>query len=95
MVLFPHSFVKKVARAFLPVIPPAGRNARTTLCATTNHLFAAQSPEAFTYDPDGNLTKDGRFRFPVWNVEEKKTPKRWPNPDIPPYKDKPPQEHLK
>ena len=31
--------------------------------ATTNHLFFAQSPEAFTYDLDGNLTQDGRFNY--------------------------------
>ena len=31
--------------------------------ATTNHIFFAQSPEAFTYDLDGNMLSDGRFNY--------------------------------
>ena len=55
MILFSHSFVKKVVRA---------------VCATTNHLFTAQSPELFAYDADGNLTQDGRFTY-TWNAENR------------------------
>ena len=35
-----------------------------------HHLFFAQSPEAFTYDLDGNMTKDGRFTY-TWNGENR------------------------
>ena len=40
MVLFPHSFVKKVARAFLPVIPPAGRNDNIICPASGDLIFS-------------------------------------------------------
>lgn len=31
--------------------------------AVTGRVFVAQSPERFTYDADGNMTGDWRFRY--------------------------------
>ncbi len=38
--------------------------------AQTGSVFVAKSPEEFTYDADGNLTSDGRFRY-TWNGENR------------------------
>ena len=38
--------------------------------AVTGRVLVAQSPEAFTYDADGNMTSDGRFRY-TWNAENR------------------------
>ncbi len=36
------------------------------------NIFVAQNPEIFAYDPDGNLTNDGRFAY-YWNGENQLT----------------------
>ncbi|MFA6289652.1 MAG: DUF6402 family protein [Opitutaceae bacterium] len=38
----------------------------------TGHLFLAQTPEAFEYDDDGNLTQDGRWTY-TWDAENRLT----------------------
>ena len=38
--------------------------------AVTGRVFVAQSPEQFTYDADGNMLTDGRFRY-TWNAENR------------------------
>ena len=38
------------------------------MSAVTGRVFVAQNPEQFTYDADGNMTCDGRFRY-TWNGE--------------------------
>jgi len=56
--------------------------------ATTNHVFFAQSPEAFTYDLDGNMTSDGRFTY-TWNAENRLIKAETRNdlpPEVPRYK---------
>jgi RHS repeat-associated protein len=36
----------------------------------TGHVYVAQSPEQFSYDPDGNLTNDGRWAY-TWDAENR------------------------
>jgi RHS repeat-associated protein len=38
--------------------------------AVTGHVFVAQSPERFAYDPDGNLVQDGRWTY-HWDGENR------------------------
>ncbi len=38
--------------------------------SVTGRVFVAETPEAFTYDDDGNLTQDGRFDY-TWNGENR------------------------
>ena len=38
------------------------------MSAVTGRVFVAQNPEQFTYDADGNMLTDGRFRY-TWNGE--------------------------
>ncbi|MGN6644715.1 MAG: RHS repeat-associated core domain-containing protein, partial [Verrucomicrobiota bacterium] len=40
--------------------------------SVTGNVFVAQSPEAFGYDLDGNLTNDGRWAF-TWDAENRLT----------------------
>ena len=40
------------------------------MSAVTGRVFVAQNPEQFTYDADGNMTCDGRFRY-TWNAENR------------------------
>ena len=42
----------------------------TISSATTGTVFVAKTPEQFTYDADGNMTSDGRFRY-FWNGENR------------------------
>jgi hypothetical protein len=45
------------------VAPGAGSNGVDVITAVTGRVFVAQTPEAFTYDADGNLLTDGRFTY--------------------------------
>jgi RHS repeat-associated protein len=38
--------------------------------SVTGHIYVAKEPEVFQYDPDGNLTNDGRFAY-VWDGENR------------------------
>ena len=38
--------------------------------STTGHKFLPKTPEAFTYDDDGNMTSDGRFNY-TWDAENR------------------------
>ena len=40
------------------------------IAAVTGRVFVAQTPEQFTYDADGNMLTDGRFRY-TWNAENR------------------------
>jgi len=40
--------------------------------STTGGLFVAQTPEHFSYDPDGNLLSDGRWNY-TWDAENRLT----------------------
>ncbi len=40
------------------------------MSAVTGRVFVAQNPEQFTYDADGNMLTDGRFRY-TWNAENR------------------------
>lgn len=48
-----------------------GTNA-DTVASTTGFVFVAQSPEAFGYDADGNMTNDGRWLL-TWDAENRLT----------------------
>ena len=52
------------------VIPAATPDGWDEMSAVTGRVFVAQSPERFTYDADGNMTSDGRFRY-TWNAENR------------------------
>lgn len=45
------------------VVNPPGTNDADLVQSVTGRVFVAQTPEAFTYDDDGNLTQDGRFIY--------------------------------
>ena len=52
-------------------ITGTGTNGATVVTNTVNgHLFAPQTPEALTYDYDGNLTSDGRWTY-TWDAENR------------------------
>ncbi|MGI6496213.1 MAG: RHS repeat-associated core domain-containing protein [Kiritimatiellia bacterium] len=51
-------------------INPPGTNVPDTVYAATATVFVARTPEAFTYDADGNMTSDGRFAY-TWNGENR------------------------
>jgi RHS repeat-associated protein len=38
--------------------------------SVTGNVYVAQTPEHFSYDPDGNLTNDGRFDY-IWDGENR------------------------
>jgi RHS repeat-associated protein len=46
---------------------PGGEDAATDV---TGHEFVPQTPEDFDYDDDGNLTKDGRWKY-TWDAENR------------------------
>jgi len=52
------------------VYNPPGTNDPDIVTTETGHVFVAQSPEAFTYDDDGNLLSDGRFNY-TWDGENR------------------------
>jgi RHS repeat-associated protein len=51
-------------------INPPGTNVPDTVYAVTSRVFVAKTPEAFTYDADGNMTSDGRFVY-TWDAENR------------------------
>ncbi len=53
--------------AVLPATSPDGWD---EMSAVTGRVFVAQNPEQFTYDADGNMLTDGRFRY-TWNSENR------------------------
>jgi RHS repeat-associated protein len=50
------------------VYNPPGTNDPDVVSSSTGRVFVAETPEAFTYDDDGNLTRDGRFSY-TWDGE--------------------------
>jgi hypothetical protein len=46
--------------------------AATGQSSVTGHIFVPQTPEIYTYDPDGNLLSDGRFNY-SWDGENRLT----------------------
>ena len=52
------------------VIPAATPDGWDEMSAVTGRVFVAQNPEQFTYDADGNMLTDGRFRY-TWNAENR------------------------
>ena len=52
------------------VVNPPGTNTPDIVQSVTGRVFVAQSPEAFTYDDDGNLLSDGRFNY-TWDGENR------------------------
>jgi hypothetical protein len=75
-----HAFMLLEDNAFSPVtntvrmtavLPGAGTNGADLINTNqTLTLSTMQTPEAFTYDDDGNLTADGRFTY-IWNGENR------------------------
>ena len=56
--------------AITAVYNPPGTNDPDVVTSTTGRVFVAQTPEAFQYDSDGNLTQDGRFTY-TWDGENR------------------------
>ena len=54
------------------VVNPAGTNEADIVQSVTGKVYVAQSPEAFTYDDDGNMLSDGRFTY-TWDGENRLT----------------------
>jgi RHS repeat-associated protein len=54
--------------AVVGVRPNAGSNGNDVVTTETGAVFVAQTPEAFTYDADGNLLTDGRWTN-TWDGE--------------------------
>ena len=52
------------------VVNPAGTNEADLVESVTGKVYVAKSPEAFTYDDDGNMLSDGRFTY-TWNGENR------------------------
>ena len=52
------------------VYNPPGTNDPDVVASATGNVFVARTPEAFTYDADGNLTSDGRFTY-AWDAENR------------------------
>ena len=50
--------------------PGAGPAGEDLVTVKEGHLFLPQTPEAFLYDDDGNLTKDGRWNR-IWDGENR------------------------
>ena len=49
------------------VYSPGGTN-DDIVTSVTGHMFVAESPEAFSYDADGNLLTDGRWSY-TWDAD--------------------------
>ena len=52
------------------VYNPPGTNDPDVVTTSAGHVFVAKTPEAFTYDSDGNLLSDGRFAY-TWDAENR------------------------
>ena len=52
------------------VVPASSPDDWDEMSAVTGSVFVAQNPEQFTYDADGNMLTDGRFRY-TWNGENR------------------------
>ena len=52
------------------VVNPPGTNDPDVVSCVTGRVFVAETPEAFTYDNDGNLLSDGRFTY-TWDAENR------------------------
>ncbi len=52
------------------VYNPPGTTDPDIVTTETGAVFVAQTPEAFSYDDDGNLTSDGRFAY-SWDAENR------------------------
>lgn len=52
------------------VINPAGTNDPDIVKTEVRSAFVPQTPEAFVYDEDGNMTSDGRFTY-IYNGENR------------------------
>ena len=52
------------------VVPASSPDGWDEMSALTGRVFVAQTPEQFTYDADGNMLTDGRFRY-TWNAENR------------------------
>ena len=52
------------------VVNPVGTNEADLVESVTGKVFVAKSPEAFTYDDDGNMLSDGRFVY-TWDGENR------------------------
>jgi RHS repeat-associated protein len=52
------------------VYNPPGTNDPDVVTVQSGKVFVAKTPEAFTYDDDGNLLSDGRFSY-VWDAENR------------------------
>lgn len=52
------------------VYNPPGTNDPDVVTSATGHVFVAETPEALTYDDDGNLLSDGRFNY-AWDAENR------------------------
>ena len=52
------------------VVPASSPDGWDEMSAVTGRVFVAQTPEQFTYDADGNMASDGRFRY-TWNAENR------------------------
>jgi RHS repeat-associated protein len=54
------------------VLKNAGTNGTDIVETESGMKFVAKNPEAFSYDPDGNLTSDGRWAY-SWDAENRLT----------------------
>ncbi|MFA5204724.1 MAG: RHS repeat-associated core domain-containing protein [Lentisphaeria bacterium] len=52
------------------VLSGVGANGEDAVEEQAGHLFIPQTPEAFTYDDDGNLLTDGRWSY-TWDAENR------------------------
>ncbi len=52
------------------VVNPSGTNNADLVQSVTGKVYVAKSPEAFTYDDDGNMLSDGRFTY-TWDGENR------------------------
>ena len=52
------------------VYNPPGTNNPDVVTVQSGKVFVAKTPEAFTYDDDGNLLSDGRFSY-TWDAENR------------------------
>ena len=50
-------------------VKPGGSSA-DLVANTAGNVFVAKTPEDFGYDPDGNLTNDGRWAL-TWDAENR------------------------
>ena len=59
-----------VKLAVIVALPASSPDGWDEMSAVTGRVFVAQNPEQFTYDADGNMLTDGRFRY-TWNGENR------------------------